>query len=82
MKIFQIIDKIRLHSTLGLMFGLENEQEFCSEMFVKRPFLINPCDSVSLPIKLFAQLPPLKDHPKTVHHKVIFICLLCYKMYL
>lgn len=81
MKIFQIVDKIKLHSTLGLMFCLENEKEFCSEMFVKHPFLINPSDSVSLPIKLFAQLPPLKDHPKTVYHKVIFICQLYYKMY-
>jgi len=29
--------------------------------------------SVSLPIKLFAQLPPLKDHPRIVHHKVISV---------
>lgn len=33
---------------------------------------MNSNNSVSLPIKLFAQLPPLKDHPKTVHHKVIY----------
>lgn len=55
-----------------MSFCLEGETEFCSETDVKclNYVLINHNNSVSLPIKLFAQLPPLEDHPKTVHHKV------------
>lgn len=42
-------------------------------MYVKSPLSTNSSHSVSLPIKLFAQLPPLKDHPRIVQHKVISV---------
>lgn len=69
--VFQVIEKIRLYSTPGLTFCSEDKTEFCSEVYIDCPKSINSSNSVSLPIKLFAQLPPLKDHPRTVHHKVI-----------
>lgn len=50
---------------------MRDDIEFYSETYVKSPSSMNTNNSVSLPIKLFAQLPPLKDHFKTVHHKVI-----------
>ncbi|XP_026809852.1 trafficking protein particle complex subunit 10 isoform X1 [Rhopalosiphum maidis] len=70
----KIVEKIRLHSTPGLTFCLEDKTEFCSEMYMKSPLSINSSHSVSLPIKLFAQLPPLKDHPRIVHHKLWIKC--------
>lgn len=72
---FQIIDKIHIHSSPGLAFCLENGTEFCSEIFVKSSSSMNSSSSISLPIKFFAQLSPLKDHPKTIHHKVIFFLM-------
>lgn len=42
-------------------------------MYVKSPLSMNSSHSVSLPIKLFAQLPPLKDHPRIANHKVISV---------
>jgi len=42
-------------------------------MYVKSPLSMNSSHSLSLPIKLFAQLPPLKDHPRIAHHKVISV---------
>ncbi|VVC37154.1 Hypothetical protein CINCED_3A025042 [Cinara cedri] len=70
----KIIDKIQLHSTPGLTFCMKDDTEFCSEIYVKSPFSMSSNNSVSLPIKLFAQLPPLKDNPKTVHHKLWVKC--------
>lgn len=70
----KIVEKIRLHSTPGLTFCLEDRTEFCSEMYVKSPLSMISSHSVSLPIKLFAQLPPLKDHPRIVHHKLWIKC--------
>lgn len=55
-----------------MTFCSEDKTEFCSEMYIDCPSSINSSNSLSLPIKLFAQLPPLKDHPRTVHHKVIY----------
>ncbi|XP_025413073.1 trafficking protein particle complex subunit 10 isoform X2 [Sipha flava] len=70
----KIVEKIRLHSTPGLTFCLEDETEYSSEMYVKSPISINSSNSLTLPIKLFAQLPSLKDHPRTAHHKLWIKC--------